>query len=194
MAQPTSSRDQALVANVAQQPPALLANPSAAAAFVLGDWSPHRGQTTKMDFDPDRIGVVLAHQRGKTPVVYDVIPDENGKTWDWVTSPAYQGRRIRFNGVPSVRFAGQVGADSPVTWRQGEAWPVKTIGLGKLIEGDSPVTETATGQRAVLGDAVVTMDGGCGITVTIPAGYTVTVRTRSRLDSPSSAGNSAPPE
>jgi hypothetical protein len=66
----------------------------------------------------------------------------------------------------------------PVTWRQGEVWPVKTITLDELAEGDAPVTETEAGRRAVLGDAIVTMDGDHSITVSVPAGHTVTVRTR----------------
>jgi hypothetical protein len=105
-------------------------------------------------------------------------PDQNGKTWTWRTSPHYPGRQIRFHGVPSVRFAAQVGADAPVAWRQGEAWPVKIVSLNELIEGDAPVTETPTGRRPVLGDTIITMDSGRSITVSIPAGHTVTVHTR----------------
>jgi hypothetical protein len=168
-----------LVVNVAQRGHEILENPSSVAVavdVVLGDWSPHRGGSTKMDFDPDRIGAVFGHLRGKTPATFDVVPDENGKTWDWV--PGYTNKRIRFNGVPSVRFANQVGADSPVTWKQGEAWPVKPITMAEVAQGDVPVTETPAGRRAVLGDAVVTMDGDNGITVSIPSGYTVTVRAR----------------
>jgi hypothetical protein len=108
----------------------------------------------------------------------DVVPDQNGKTWTWRTSPHYPGRQIRFHGVPSVRFAAQVGADAPVAWRQGEAWPVKIVSLNELIEGDAPVTETPTGRRPVLGDTIITMDSGRSITVSIPAGHTVTVHTR----------------
>jgi len=171
-------RDLALIVNVAQRGHEILADPSAAPDVVLGDWSPYRGGSTKMDFDPDRIGAVLAHLRGKTPAAFDVVPDANGKTWSWCRSLDYPGQRIRFNGVPSVRFASQVGADAPVTWRQGEAWPVKIITLAELAQGDVPVTETASGRRAVLGDAIVTIDSDDGITVSIPVGYTVTVRTR----------------
>lgn len=174
----TPPRDLALVVNVAQRGHEILADSSAAADVVLGDWSPYRGRSTKMDFDPDRIAVVLAHLQGKTPAAFDVVPDENGKTWTWCQSPDYPSDRIRFNGVPSARFAGQVGADAPVTWRQGEAWPVKTITLDELIEGDAPVTETVSGRRAVLGDATITMDGDHSITVSIPVGYTVTVHAR----------------
>lgn len=173
------SRNLVLVANVAQLGHLILADPSAAPSVVLGDWSPYRGGSTAMDFDPDRIGVVLGYLRGKTPAAFDVVPDENGKTWAWCQSPDYPGQRIRFNGVPSTRFASQVGADSPVTWKQGEAWPVKTITLAELAEGDVPVAETAVGRRAVLGDAIITMDGDHSITVSIPADYTVTVHARS---------------
>ena len=42
-----------------------------------------------------------------------------------------------------------------------------------------PVAETAGGRRAVLGDAIITMDGDHSITVSIPADYTVTVHARS---------------
>ncbi|MGH3233908.1 MAG: hypothetical protein ACRDOH_11745 [Streptosporangiaceae bacterium] len=170
-------RDLALIANVAQRGHELLADPSVAADVVLGDWSPYRGGSTKMDFDPDRIGVVFAYLRGKTPAAFDVVPDENGKTWDWV--PGYTNKRIRFNGVPSARFASQVGADSPAAWKQGEAWPVKTITLSEVTQGDAPVTETPSGRRAVLGDAIITVDGDHSITVSIPADYTVTVHARS---------------
>lgn len=114
-----------------------------------------------------------------TPAAFDVVPDENGKTWTWCRSPDYPGQRIRFNGIPSTRFASQVGTDSPVTWKQGEAWPVKTITLAEVAKGDVPVAETAAGRRAVLGDAVITMDGDHSITVSIPADYTVTVHARS---------------
>ena len=65
----------------------------------------------------------------------------------------------------------------PVTRRQGEAWPVKVVSLDELIEGDAQVTETATGRRAVLRDAIVTMDSDRSITVSVPAGHTVTVHT-----------------
>ncbi|MGH3180812.1 MAG: hypothetical protein ACRDOE_02740, partial [Streptosporangiaceae bacterium] len=118
-----------------------------------------------------------AYLRGKTPAAFDVVPDENGKTWDWV--PGYTNKRIRFNGVPSARFASQVGADSPAAWKQGEAWPVKTITLSEVTQGDAPVTETPSGRRAVLGDAIITVDGDHSITVSIPADYTVTVHARS---------------
>ncbi len=179
MTESTPPRDLALVVNVAQRGHEIIADPSTAADVVLGDWSPYRGgRTGKMDFDPDRIAVVVAHLQGGTPAVFDVVPDEGGKTWTWCQKPDYPGPRIRFNGVPSARFAAQVGADAPVTWRQGEVWPVKTITLDELVEGDAPVTETEAGRRAVLGDAIVTMDGDHSITVSVPAGHTVTVRTR----------------
>ncbi len=173
------SLDQVLVANVAQRGHEILENPSSVAIavdVVLGDWSPYRGGSTKMDFDPDRIGAVLGYLRGKTPAAFDVVPDGNGKTWDWV--PGYTNKRIRFNGVPSVRFANQVGADSPVTWKQGEAWPVKTVAMTAITQGDTPVTETPSGRRAVLGDAIVTMNGDHSLTVSVPADYTVTVQAR----------------
>jgi hypothetical protein len=182
MTESAPARDQVLVVNVAQRGGEILDDPSTAADVVLGDWSPFRGRSTsKMDFDPDRIAAVLAHLQGKTPAVFDTAPDQDGKTWAWCQSPHYPGRRIRFHGVPSVRFAAQVGADAPVTWRQGEAWPVKVVSLDELIEGDAQVTETATGRRAVLGDAVVTMDSHRSITVSVPAGHTVTVHTRGLL-------------
>lgn len=92
--------------------------------------------------------------------------------------PGYTNKRVRFNGVPSTRFANHVGADAPMTWKQGEAWPVKTIALVEVTQGDTPVTETPSGRRAVLGDAVITMDGNQRITVSIPADYTVTVHAR----------------
>jgi hypothetical protein len=172
------ARDQALVVNTAKRGREILADPTTADDVVLGDWSPYRGgHDTTMDFDPDRIAVVVGHFQGKTLAVFDVTPDENGETWSWRESPHYPGRRIRFHGVPSARFAAQVGADAPATWRQGESWPVKTVTLDDLIEGDAPVMETATGRRAVLGDAIITMDTDGGITVTIPVGSTLTVRT-----------------
>ena len=93
--------------------------------------------------------------------------------------PGYANKRVRFNGVPSARFANQVGTDSPVTWKQGEAWPVKPIAIAEVTKGDVPVTETAHGRQAVLGDAVVTMDGDNSIAVSIPADYTVTIHARS---------------
>lgn len=172
-------RDQALVVNAPRRGREAIENPAMAGDVFLGDWSPYRGRaTTTMDFDPDRIAVVSGCFQGKTLAVFDTTPDENGKTWDWVQSPDYPGRRIRFHGVPSKRFAAQVGADAPAEWRQGEMWPVKTVSLNELAEGDSPVTDTTAGRRAVLGDAVVAMDTAGNITVTIPAGQTVTVTTR----------------
>lgn len=57
-------------------------------------------------------------------------------------------------------------------------WPVKTVPLEEVAEGDSLIADTATGRRAVFGDAVVAMDTAGNITVTTPAGHTVTVATR----------------
>lgn len=173
------SRDQVLVVNVAQRGPEIIENPSSVTVIidvVLGDWPLYRGNSTKMDFDPDRIGAVFGHLRGGTIAALDVVPDQNGKTWDWV--PGYTNKRIRFNGVPSARFASQVGTDSPVTWKQGEAWPVKPIAIAEAAKGEVPVTETAYGRQAVLGDAVITMDGDHSIAVSIPSDYTVTVHAR----------------
>jgi hypothetical protein len=176
---PAPKRDQALIVNAPQRGREVLEDPSMAGEVFLGDWSPYRGRATAtMDFDPDRIAVVVGCFQAKSPAVFDVTPDENGKTWDWVQSPDYPGRRIRFHGVPSKRFAAQVGADAPASWRQGEMWPVKTVSLDELAEGDSLITDTATGRRAVLGDAVVAMDAEGNISVTVSAGRTVTVSTR----------------
>ncbi len=164
--------DQALVVNIAKRGRDVLDDPSVADDAVLGNWSPYRGRSAgKMDFDPDRIAVVIGYFRGQMAAIFEVTPDENGHTWNWCSD-----HRIRFNGVPSRRFAAQVGADAPVIWRQGEAWPVKTIPLDDLIKGDAPVSETATGRRTVLGDVVITTSADGEITVIIPPGSTLTVR------------------
>lgn len=178
MDKPAVVRDQVLIANAAQRGGEVLDGTSTAADVFLGDWSPFRGRsTTKMDFDPDRIAVIVGYYQGKMLSIMETVLGDGGKTWSWCQSPHYQGQRIRFNAVPSARFAPQVGAPAPVEWRQGEVWPIKVIALDDLIAGDAPFTETSVGRRAVLGDAVVTMDSNGSITVTIPAGHTVTVRT-----------------
>lgn len=167
-----ATRDQALVVNIAQRGRDVLADPSVADDAVLGNWSPYRGRSAgTMDFDPDRIAAVIGYFRGQMLAIFDVTLDDNGHAWNWCPD-----HRIRFNGVPSKRFAAQVGADAPVNWRQGEAWPVKTVPLDHLIKGDAPVSETATGRRTVLGDVVITTSIDGGITVTIPPGSTLTVR------------------
>ena len=174
---PAPQRDQALIVNAPRRGQEVIDDPAMAAEVFLGDWSVYRGRaTTTMDFDPDRIAVVVGCFRGNTLAVFDTTPDDNGKTWTW--SPDYPDRRVRFHGVPSKRFAAQVGADAPADWRQGEMWPVKTVSLDELAEGDSPIADTATGRRAVLGDAVVAVDAVGNISVTIPAGRTVTVSTK----------------
>lgn len=166
------TRDQALVVNIAQRGREVLADPSVADDAVLGNWSPYRGRSAgTMDFDPDRIAVVVGYFRGQMVAIFEVALDNNGHTWNWCPD-----RRIHFNGVPSKRFAAQVGADAPVSWRQGEAWPVKTVPLDDLIKGDAPVSKTATGRRTVLGAVVITTSADGGITVTIPPGSTLTVR------------------
>ena len=176
---PAPQRDQALIVNAPQRGREVLEDPTMAGEVFLGDWSPYRGRaTTTMDFDPDRIAVVIGCFQGTTLAAIEPTPDENGKTWEWKQSPDYPGRRIRFHGVPSKRFAAHVGADAPATWRQGEMWPVKTVSLDELAEGDTPIADTATGRRAVLGDAVVAIDADGNISVTVPAGRTVTVSTK----------------
>lgn len=167
-----ATRNQALVVNVAKRGRNVVDDPSVADDAVLGNWSPYRGRSAgTMDFDPDRIAVVIGYFRGQMVAIFEVTPDDNGRTWNWCPD-----HRIRFNGVPSKRFAAQVGADAPVIWRQGEAWPVKTIPLDDLIKGDAPIRETATGRRTVLGDVVITTSADGDITVTIPPGSTLTVR------------------
>lgn len=167
-----ATRDRALVVNIAQRGRDVLADASVADDAVLGNWSPYRGRSAgRMDFDPDRIAVVIGYFRGQMLAIFDVTLDDNGHTWNWCPD-----HRIRFNGVPSKRFAAQIGADAPVNWRQGEAWPVKTVPLDELIKGDAPVSKTATGRRTVLGDVVITTSTDGGITVIIPPGSTLTVR------------------
>jgi hypothetical protein len=167
-----ATRDQALVVNIAKRGRDVLNDPSVADDAVMGNWSPYRGRSAgTMDFDPDRIAVVIGYFRGRMAAIFEVTPDDNGHTWNWCPD-----HRIRFNGVPSKRFAAQVGSDAPVNWRQGEAWPVKTIPLDDLIKGDALVSETASGRRTVLGDVVITATADGGVTVTIAPGSTLTVR------------------
>lgn len=140
---PTAGQLADRVPDVAQRGHEILEDPSSvtvAIDVVLGDWPVYRRGSTKMDFDPDRIGAVFGHLRGTTTLAaFDIVPGEDGKTWDWV--PGCANKRIRFNGVPSARFASQVGADSPVAWKQGEAWLLKPITMSEVAQGDTPITE-----------------------------------------------------
>ncbi|MHA4815395.1 hypothetical protein ACXZ65_13690 [Streptomyces aculeolatus] len=178
MSESSAVRDQVLVVNAPKRGREVVDDPSTAADVFLGDWSPYRGRaTSKLDFDPDRIAAIVGCFQGRTLAVFDAVPNAQGATWSWRQSPNYPGRRIRFHGAPSARFAAQVGADAPAHWRQGEMWPVKVVTLSDLIEGDAIVAETETGRRVILGSTVITADLGGNIIVTLPAGRTVTVRT-----------------
>ena len=165
---------QALAVSVVKRWPEVDAGTSTAADVILGDWSPWIGaSTTRTHFDPDRIDVVVGCRRGETMGVFDVVPNAEGRRWEWVGDGAR--RRIRFHGRPSVRFAAQLSAPAPAVWRQGEMTPVKVLALTDLLEGNAPAPEA---RQVVLGNAQVTIDGDRHLTVSVPAGYRVTVHTR----------------
>lgn len=165
---------QVLAVNVSRRWSEVEAGTSTEADVVLSAWSPWLGlSTTKKLFDPDRIAVIVACRRGQAMAVYDIVPDTAGKRWHWVGDQPRP--RIAFHGRPSVRYAAQLAIPAP-TWKQGEGTPVKVLALATLLEGDAPADTSA--RQVILGEAVVSSDGGRHLTVSVPADYTVTVHTR----------------
>nr|WP_258404863.1 hypothetical protein [Streptomyces sp. F12] len=168
----TASR--VLAVNVSQRWSEVEKGTSSEADVVLGDWSPWSGgSTSKMLFDPDEIAVVVACRRGQAMAVYDVVPNEQGRRWDWVGNGPR--RRIVFHGQPSRRYDATRSAPAP-TWRRGEGTPVKLLDLDVLLEGTAQPDNSA--RHVVLGEAVVRSDGDRRLTVSVPPGYSVTVHTR----------------
>ncbi|MFI0742528.1 hypothetical protein ACH4PU_31290 [Streptomyces sp. NPDC021100] len=168
-------RFQALAVNVSRRWSEVGSGISTEADVVLSAWSPWQGRsTTKMLFDPDRIAVVVACRGGKTMAVYDVLPDADGNRWHWVGDGPRP--RVAFHGRPSRRFAAQLGAPGR-SWKPGEGTPVKVMELDDLLQGDLPADTTA--RQAVVGQAVVSIDGERHLTVSVPADYSVTIDIRS---------------
>ncbi|MEV1040431.1 hypothetical protein AB0J01_27830 [Streptomyces sp. NPDC050204] len=179
MVTPPTDPDRVLAVNVTRRWDEIRRGIATEADVVLGAWSPWVGRSrTRKHFDPDAIAVVLACKGGKTMAVYEIRPDSEGKRWHW--APGVEPPRIVFHGRPSQRYAAQISAPAP-SWAQGEGVPIKLLGLDDLIEGDGSPHEgrTASRQRhALVGNAVVTLDGANHLTVSVPAHYTVTVTTR----------------
>lgn len=176
---PTTKKDpdQALAVSVVRRWPEVEREESTPAQVILEAWSPWIGSSTdRMHFDPDRIAVVLGCRRGETMGVFDVVPNADGHSWEWVDDGPRS--RVRFFGRPSRRFAAQLGAPAP-RWRQGEGTPLKVLSLDDLLEGDAaPAEEQQDERHVVLGGAVVTLDSARHLVVSVPGDYRVTVHAR----------------
>ncbi|MGW7466950.1 hypothetical protein ACWGJT_20135 [Streptomyces xantholiticus] len=172
--------DQVLAVNVARRWTDVENDRADEADVVLANWSPWVGRsTTVQHFDPDRIAVIIACRRGRTVAVYDVHPDDNGRRWHWTGEEPR--RRVHFHGAPSSRYAAHLAAPAP-TWKAGEGTPVKILSLDDLLQGDPPAPDSQAPRHAVVGQAVVTLNGTNNLTVSVPADYSVTVTTRAPHD------------
>jgi hypothetical protein len=173
--------DQVLAVNVTRRWSEFEEGTSTEADVVLGEWSPWVGRsTTVRHFDPDRIAVIIACRRGETMAVYEVQPDDDGRRYHWTGDEPRQ--RLVFHGRPSTRYAAHLTAPAP-TWKAGEGTPLKLLTLDDLLEGEQPAGHDEPAQRqAVVGQAVITLNGTQNLTVSIPPHYSVTITPRAAQD------------
>lgn len=158
-----------LAVNVVQRWREIADGRSTEAGVVLGAWSPWKGRSlTAMHFVPERIDTIIACRSREIMAIYDVIPDANGERFHW-TSDARP--RVVFHGQPSTRYRPEF-QPAPPTWKRGEGVPVKLL-------PDDWLNGAPTG---TVGEAVITEDGPQHITISVPAGYTVTINTRRPSD------------
>ncbi|MFI6586035.1 hypothetical protein [Embleya sp. NPDC050493] len=168
-----SKKSLACIVSVSQSWSSVLKGERPAEEVVLGSWSPLAGRsTTTLMFDPQDVGVVLAHWRGKIVDAYEV----DGYT-DVTETEGHPRLRVRFTAAKNNSWTHMIGMDSPLHWAQGDGAAVKTLPMADLPTGAALVDRRPDGRRAVLGDATITAREDGTLVVSVPASMPVLVLT-----------------
>jgi hypothetical protein len=96
--------------------------------------------------------------------------------YDIEGQPQRKGGRVRFIGRPSRKWAHLVGTPNPGRpWVQGYGRPVQVLDTRVLTQGNVPIEDSPSGQRAVVSGYVLTVsEDGCA-TLLVPDGGKATV-------------------
>src|SRR5438874_8432397 len=130
------------IVNLAQTWPSVLAGKANAADVTLGSWAQIKDADLEAHAD-----AILGIFKNEVVTAFDID--------DWTRGT---DKRVTFAGQPSQKWAQLIGTPNPGRpWVQGQARPVQVLPTAVLTDGNVPVEDNPTGQRAVVDGYVLTV-------------------------------------